>query len=270
MTLDDLKGLPGTLLYTLRARAEEQARPQPLIDDPVAAAWHEQLSVPQAVQQAMRAAYTPVFQLATAVRARLYDELTGAFVAEHGTPQVIELGAGLSTRYHRLGRPAIPWVELDLPPAVAVRRLVETETAVHRFIAASMTDEKWVREVGETAVRPADILFIAEGVLFFLSPAQIRQLMHLLRAHFPGATLAADALTQTYSPKARSQFAQSDTPLQWLIAHEDELATLGLDVQQSWVITHQYLARWEALGFPRQKLQASRGNILFTARIRPL
>ncbi len=269
MAIDSLVGLPGTLFYTLRARAEEQAHSRPLIQDPLAAIWYGKLSVPQAVKQAMVATYSPVFQLATAVRARLYDDIARNFIARHAAPQVVELGAGLSTRYHRLGDPAISWVELDLPEAVAVRRQVDEETAVHRFLAASMLDESWVWQVLETAVSPAHTLFIAEGVLFFLSRSQVRQLMNLLRANFPGALIAADVLTATYSPKTRSLFAQTATPIEWLVTDEEELANLGLQVEQSWVLTHQYLPRWEALGFSREKLQASRGNVLFSAVISP-
>lgn len=265
----NLQGLPGTLWYTLRARAEEQVQPQPLIQDPLAAAWYGQLPPPLAVAQAMSVTYSPVFQLATAVRARLYDEIAQDFLKRYPTSQIIELGAGLSTRFQRLASPTIPWWELDLPPAIAVRRLVDEETAGHRFIASSMTAEAWVRVVQETAVLPVHTLFIAEGVLFFLPSQHIVQLMTLLRVHFPGATLAADVLTASYNSKARRPFAQTATPMQWIIAHEEELGDLGLDVRQSWIVTQQHLPRWQNLGFSLQKLQDSRGNILFTACIQP-
>ncbi len=265
----DLHGLPGTLWYTLRARAEEQAQPQPLIQDPLAAAWYGQLPPPPAVAQAMSVTYSPVFQLATAVRARLYDDVTQDFLTRYPAAQVVELGAGLSTRFQRLGCPAVPWWELDLPPAIEVRRLVDKETAVHRFLAASMLAAEWVKPVQETAVPPAQTLFIAEGVLFFLLPDHVRQLFNILRTHFPGALLAADVLTDTYSPKARSQFIHTSTPLQWLITQAAELIDLGLALQQSRVITHQHMARWQALGFSQAKLRASSGNILFTARVQP-
>ena len=63
-----LSGLPRTLLFTLRARAEEQNQVEPLVVDP---------------QQMEIAAYSPIFQLATAVRAHIYDQITHSFITHH-------------------------------------------------------------------------------------------------------------------------------------------------------------------------------------------
>ncbi|MCA9935324.1 MAG: class I SAM-dependent methyltransferase [Ardenticatenaceae bacterium] len=265
-----ITGLPGTLVYTLRARAEEHGRSDAILSDPQAVHWYSQLSIPDATQQAMEMAYSPIFQLGTAVRARLYDDICCQFLDAHSPACVLELGAGLSTRYQRLHRPGMQWFELDLPPAIAARKLVDKETADHHFLAASMLDAGWTERVMETAVPPHQTLFMAEGVLFFLNPEEIHQLFHLLRTHFPGATLACDILTQEYSPKARARFAAAHTPIQWLVANEEELATWGLHIRKSQTVTHHYLERWEALGFKRQRLLATQGNIILTTMLTPL
>lgn len=262
-----LSGLPGTLLFTLRARAEETARPDALLHDPLAAAWYAQLPLSPTMQAALAEAYSPVFQLSTAIRARLYDEAAARFVAGRKRPLLIELGAGLSTRFARLGAAQAHWLELDLPEAIAARRLVDREHRGHRFLPYSVTDERWVEQVKEreTAVAPQDILFIAEALLFFLAPGDVQALFSLLRQHFPGATIACDVLTDQFSPAARRRFAAHDIPMQWLPQDTHELNELGLTITAETVITHHFPARWQALGFDPAHLQTTRANVLVEA-----
>ncbi|MBK8987524.1 MAG: class I SAM-dependent methyltransferase [Chloroflexi bacterium] len=268
--LPDLSGLPGTLLFTLRARAEEHGRAARLFTDPLAAQWMGQIPQSAAMQQAMAAAYSPVFQLGTAVRAQFYDDVAERFLASHEQPVIVELGAGLSTRFARLGAERALWLELDLPEAIAVRRLVDVATAVHRFLPFSMADEAWVAEV--TAVLPAgaapgDILFIAEGVLFFLDPADVAALLRLLALYFPGATFALDVLTEQFSASMRRRFAAHGAPIQWILSDAQALHHLGLTVLRSAVAAHQSPTRWQALGFDPDQLLATEVNILIEAMI---
>ncbi len=214
----------------------------------------------------MDLAYTPAFQLGTAVRAHLYDTITRRFIHNRPHSLIIELGAGLSTRFHRLKDysttklPDYQTFELDLPQAIAFRRQLDIETQHHTFLPASMFDPGWPNLL--PASPPQDILFIAEGVLFFLPPDEIMALFALMRRHFPGATFALDVLTHQFSPKARATFAASDTPMQWFVDDATDLAQFGLSVQDSWVVTHLFLERWGALGFDTARLQAGKGNIV--------
>lgn len=260
-----LSGLPGTLLFTLRARAEEHARADRLIEDPLAAQWYARWPQTAAMQQAMAAAYSPVFQLSTAVRAHFYDEVANRFLASHAQPVIVELGAGLSTRFARLGLHRAHWLELDLPEAIAVRRLVDEETATHRFLPFSLADEAWVEAV--TAVSPADVLFIAEGVLFFLAPAEVTALLQLLPRHFPGATFAFDVLTEAFSLSTRRRFAGQGTPMQWFLPDERAVNLPGLEILQTAVVAHQSPGRWQSLGFDPAQLLKTQVNILLETRI---
>lgn len=264
-----LSGLPGTLLFTLRARAEETARPDALLHDPLAAAWYDQLPLSPTMQAALAEAYSPVFQLSTAIRARLYDEAAARFVAGRKRPLLVELGAGLSTRSARLNTAQARWVMVDLPEAIAARRLVDEEREEQRFLPYSVADGRWVKGVmeGETAVVPQDILFIAEALLFFLAPADVQALFALLRQHFPGATIACDVLTDQFSPAARRRFAAHNIPMQWLPQDTHELTELGLTITAESIITHHFPARWQALGFDPAHLQTTRGNVLVEATI---
>jgi len=131
-----LAGVARTLALTLRARADEHARPDALFRDPLAVTWFAQL--PRYADQ--DAWFNPAVQTSAAIRAHMYDELTERFFAAHPHPVVVELGAGLSTRYFRVGQGRACWIELDLPQAIAVRRQFDGETAEHTFLATSIDD----------------------------------------------------------------------------------------------------------------------------------
>jgi len=261
----ELAGLPRTLLFTLRARAEEDGRPHPILSDPLAHEWYGRILQTDDLQQVMSQAYTAVFQLGAAVRARLYDEMARRFVDGRQNPVIVELGAGLSTRFHRLADVAAHWVELDLAEAIAFRRQFDAETERHTFLPYSMLDEGWLGRI--PAADPADVLFLAEGVLFFLAPDEIERLFGWVNGRFPQAAFAFDALTENFNPKARAIFAASDAPMQWFVPAGTDFSALGLAIQSRQVVTHHFTGRWQSLGFHPNNLRQNQGNILITGQL---
>ena len=122
------------------------------------------------------------------------------------------------------------------PPAISFRQHFEKGTAVgyHKHITASMLDHSWLTQLPK--IEPENMLFIAEGVLFFLLPDDIAALFNLLTTHFPGATFAFDVLTEQYSRQARARLLAADAPAQWLITDESDITTNKLIVLNRWVI----------------------------------
>ncbi len=259
-----LAGIPRTLLFTLRARAEEDVHPARLFADTKAAEWFAAMSLDADAEMALQSAYSSVFQLGTAVRTKLYDNITTNFLRNHPDGLIVELGAGLSTRMYRLGHLGGCWLVLDLPEAIEFRQQFE-ERGVCATIAASMLDFNWTTQMPATP--PENILFIAEAALFFLVPDAIKMLFSRMQTHFPGAIFAFDVLTQQFSPKARARFLAVDAPMQWLLRDEHDLESFDLTIQEQWVVTHVFLERWRALGFQPQQLLAGKGNIIFNTRL---
>jgi O-methyltransferase involved in polyketide biosynthesis len=57
-----------------------------------------------------------------ALRTAVFDEWVLEFLAGHPTGTVVEIGAGLSTRFERLDNGQATWVDIDLPDAMDLRR----------------------------------------------------------------------------------------------------------------------------------------------------
>jgi O-methyltransferase involved in polyketide biosynthesis len=180
----DLTGAPETLLIPLWARARENLRPDGLIRDPFAARIVDSLDFDFAAFERHQVAGVDF-----CVRARLMDDLVQDALGDRGR-SVVEFGPGLDTRFHRLGEHAGRWVEVDLPEVTALRERFFGEDPRRTTVSRSIIDWTWTEEAGDLGPQP---LFIAEGVLYFLSRQQVRELMIGLTDRFPGASFVFDA-----------------------------------------------------------------------------
>ena len=217
-----LTGVPRTMLMTTRARVDEHQRPDSIFRDPVVAEWWRSLTWDPELDRF----YSAIAQLSWAVRAHLFDQITQRHLAKHPTAIVIELGAGLSTRYHRIGQGCQTWIDLDLPEVTRLRQQLDTATEHHRFLSKSVMDFSWMDEL--PASNPEHLLVIAEGLLMYFEPHQVQTLIQQLQQRFTGATLAFDVVGGTTQNKGAKYLAQLNAPLKWFVKNEQEIAAMGL------------------------------------------
>jgi O-methyltransferase involved in polyketide biosynthesis len=105
---------------------------------------------------------------------------------------VLHLGCGLDTRFFRVDNGQVEWYDLDMPEVIALRRRFFAETGRYRMIPSSVTDLSWIDAVPS---QPEPVLIIAEGLLMYLTEAQVKALVLSLKERFPGAGLAFDVFS---------------------------------------------------------------------------
>ncbi|MEM9541974.1 MAG: class I SAM-dependent methyltransferase [Cyanobacteria bacterium P01_E01_bin.42] len=220
-----LTGVPRTMLMTTRARVEEHQREEGIFQDPKVAEWWSLLEW----DSDLDSFYTPLAQLSWAVRAHQIDRIVQRHIADRQEATAIELGAGLSTRYYRVGQDYRHWFELDLPEITALRRQLDTETDSHRFLERSALDFSWMDEI--PVEDPQNLLIIAEGLLMYFEASQVQDFIDRLRRQFPGATLAFDVVGGSTKGKGAKQLAQLGAPLQWFVKNEQDVAAMGLSLE---------------------------------------
>jgi O-methyltransferase involved in polyketide biosynthesis len=116
---------------------------------------------------------------------------------------VVNLGAGLNTRFHCLDNGLVEWIELDLPGVIAFRqKLDEPESKRHRMIAASVLDEDWLVEIKRYA--RSRILFVAEGLLPYFTEEEHKKIFTCLVENFPGQEM----LFHTIAPSVIQELGQ--------------------------------------------------------------
>ncbi|MUG91817.1 class I SAM-dependent methyltransferase [Scytonema sp. UIC 10036] len=237
--ITELTGVPSTMLLTLRGRADEQLHPHPLFQDPLAVEWSKLLPW----DNGLEAIYSKskLNQISFAVRAYHHDQIASRHIANHSNPVVVELGAGLSTRFHRIGEKSYRWLELDLPVVTELRHKLDTQTQQHQFISASVMDFDWMSAVPDVA--PENILFIAEGLLPYFKVNEVQHLVSQMRSRFSGASLVLDILGN-YAKVGSKVFSQIGASHQWYVKNEQEVTAMGLHLVNVWSLYQLYPERW--------------------------
>jgi O-methyltransferase involved in polyketide biosynthesis len=179
----DLVGVSETLLVPLHYRAMESRSPGGAFKDQAGEAFHDAIDYDWSVFQGVQLQKPGIVG-----RTLILDREAGEFIAAHPDALVVNLGAGLDTRFHRLDNGVLRWVELDLPDVIAFReKLGEPADPRHRLLAGSALEADWAHAVKPLAGGP--VLLIAEGLTPYFTEEEHRRFFGLLADHFPGATL---------------------------------------------------------------------------------
>ena len=183
-----LGAVQETLLVTLWARAVETEKRRPILADPKSVEIRDRIDYDFARFNSARAS-----QFGICVRSLQFDAWVRAFLREHPSGTVVEIGAGLNARFERVDNGRVRWFDLDLPDATALRQRFFEESERRTFISASVLDADWLRAVKGASDGP--FLFVAEGVFMYFPEWEVRPLFSRLADAFPGALLAFDAMS---------------------------------------------------------------------------
>ena len=137
--------------------------------------------------------FNQTWRLASAVlRTAMYDEWVKDFLGRHPDGTVVEIGAGLNTRFERLDNGAIHWFDLDLPDAVELRRRFFTDSGRRTTLAGSIVDSGWIEAMRQS---PGPYFFVAEAVFIYLAEEEVKAALAQIATNFPGAGIAFDTGT---------------------------------------------------------------------------
>ena len=191
-----LSGVKQTLLYTLYYRALDQRSKAPIVGDTWAAEVLDRITADNR-KGLLTAKLGASGRFPPLLRARRLDDWTREFLAHHPDASVLHLGCGLDSRAFRLDVPeTVRWYDLDFPDVIELRRRLYPEHAGYRLLASSATDPGWLDEI--PVDRPA--LMVAEGVLPYLTAADVQQLFRRLTDRLPSGELIFDGVA---GPTAR-------------------------------------------------------------------
>ncbi|MBU2668107.1 alpha/beta fold hydrolase [Actinoplanes bogorensis] len=204
----DLGAVQETLLIPLYGRAVESGKSRPLVRDPRAAELVAAIDYDFAKFDGGRSL------IGSVLRGMVFDHWVREFLTEfpHGT--VVEIGAGLNTRFERLGNGTAHWVELDLPDSMALRRRFFADSERRTMIAGSVLDDDWLDTV---ASRPGPYFFVAEAVLTYLAEADARAAVARIAERFPDGRIAFDTWGRWIirNQHRHDALRKMSAPLQW-------------------------------------------------------
>ena len=186
-----LTGVPATMMWTLRNRAVEAARPDTAFADPLAVGLYETLDYPYENFGKPGQSH--------ALRAQAFDDEIRAFLAAHPDGTVVALGEGLQTSYWRIGDPDVRWVSIDLPEVIALRRQLLPDEPNVTTLAVSALDRSWMDHVDTGR----GVFVSAEGLLMYLPPDESLSLIGDCARRFPGGRMMFDSVPKWFSRKTQ-------------------------------------------------------------------
>lgn len=178
-----------TMLCMLYLRACESQLAKPILGDHFAAQAVERIDYDFA--RIHRYIHPTLNQFLVALRGTQFDAWMADYLNGHPDTVVLHLGCGLHSRAFRMGAPqGVRWFDVDLPEVIALRRQLYAETETYRMLGSSVTDTGWLDELPVGG----PVLIVAEGLLMYLDPADVTELLHRLIDRFDTGELLADLL----------------------------------------------------------------------------
>lgn len=213
-----LSGVSETALLTLHQRATEAARPDGVIDDPMAIALRD--SIDYDYHHFGRT------HQATALRALAFDNAAREFLTAHPRATVVALAEGLQTSFWRLDNGELNWLSVDLEPIVQLRQQLLPTSERLRYCAQSALDYSWMDQVDDAN----GVLITAEGLLQYFDRETAFDLIRACANRFHGGQFVFDSIPWLLSVYSRrrgfrlSEFYTAPPMPFWFTAnHYDEL-----------------------------------------------
>lgn len=120
-----------------------------------------------------------------------------AFFARHPQAWGVNLGCGLSHYFQWLDNGRNTWLDADMPQSMELRRrLLPPDTERQRSVIIDLRQPDWWQSLSLPEQALGQPLFmLCEGVLMYLQPQQVRQVLHGFATQAPaGSRLVIDIL----------------------------------------------------------------------------
>lgn len=214
---DKLSALSKTLFIPLAVRAKETANKKPLVIDEMAMNILSQCDTESiTIDGGVISAHGIL------ARTKVIDTEVKNLLVENPCATVINLGAGLDTRFFRLDIGNVQWYDLDLPEVISFRKQFISENERLHFVSKSVLDSAWVSEIKWSEKNTT--IIIAEGLLMYFTESDVKEILNILVAAFPKADLLFDVVHSFFvGKKISSDFL-------WGIEYAREIECLNPNV----------------------------------------
>lgn len=181
-SLQDLN-IPQHLIEPLWLRSQESLKDDGLIYDPIAArACFSCQLAPQCLSGNLAQK-----QLLNAAITQRCDRQISQFLCRHPEAWIINIGAGLDTRFYRLDNGRCRWIELDITEHLLIRQKLFHPSERYEQYCGQADDLSWLPELRIPDRVP--VLIVCETALLDFSQRQVAQFVRTLAGHFNQAHL---------------------------------------------------------------------------------
>ncbi len=227
ISVSGLQGVSWTCLAPLFLRARESQNADTKLHDPKAVEICSRLDLNISEMEELHG-----FHKRVVARTCIIDNACRAFLEQHPDAVVVNLGAGMDTRYSRLDNGRALWFDLDLPEVIQIREQLFERSERIKFFASPVSDFTWIPHVPRN--RPA--LFIAEALLSYLEEHEVRAVVRTIAEHFPGSGMIAEVMSSPDRTATAVGLLKKFPPAKWGVASLSDLETWrsGITLEEQW------------------------------------
>ncbi|XAW89454.1 class I SAM-dependent methyltransferase [Vibrio sp. CDRSL-10 TSBA] len=191
--------IPANLMQPLWLRSRESLVDNGLVYDPIAA------SACQRCQLAPECLSGDIDQkqLLHATLTQLCDQQVRAFLQTHPDGWIVNVGAGLDTRFYRVDNGRCHWLELDVSENLLWRQKLFHRSERYQHYCGSVSDLSWLDSLPVPEYAP--ILILCEHALLDCQAEQVARFIRALGLNFVNAS----ACLVLAGDKAASRLGQS-------------------------------------------------------------
>jgi O-methyltransferase involved in polyketide biosynthesis len=215
-----------TMLMTLSGRATQSQWKNPILPDPWAeeAMRHIDYDMSKTLKGVSSwSMWKDIGCTIIATRATTFDLLTKRFLADHPDAVVLQVGCGMDSRVFRVDPPAsVQWFDVDYPDVIDLRRQLFPERNAYHLIGAPLEDLHWLDKVPRD--RPG--LLIAEGVLMYLSEAEVKALLNAVVGHFSSGQMIFDVVHPMILKSVGSNVGGTGATYKWALNDPQDIKSL--------------------------------------------
>ncbi|MYT29648.1 class I SAM-dependent methyltransferase [Streptomyces sp. SID8354] len=202
-------------MWNLYQRAWEARRPRPVLHDPKAVELVDTIDFPF---ERRFGRPNGLIAQGHALRVRMFDAVVRDFLAAHPYGTVVQLAEGLETQFWRCDNGHAQWLGVELPETAELRRSLLPDSERRRTLACSALDLSWRDEIDPSR----GVLITAQGLLMYLQPRQVRDLLAGCAEAFPGGALVFDTVPRwfsayTFTGAVRTARGYPAPPMPWAI-----------------------------------------------------
>ena len=233
-----------TALIPLYARALESRRKTPILKDPKA------IEIADSIDWDFSRFGQRRRVIGCCLRTAIFDAYVRDFLNRHPEATVVEIGAGLNTRFERVDNGRVHWFDLDLPDMVELRKTFFRDSERRVTIAASVLDLGWIDTVRRSS---GPYLLIAETVFVYLEEAQVKTALRQIASGLPEAAIVLDTVGRRAVDSANQDHAKRKLAARFLWACEDPSLIqdwqIGLQCVESRTLANLPDCLWPRLSF---------------------
>jgi len=130
-------------------------------------------------------------------RVNRLDEIVNNYISKNSSCTVINLGCGLDTRFWRIKSSECRYIELDLPEVIEVKRDLLGDKIPYELIGCSVLDTVWIENTN--LVGNEKILFIAEGLLYYLPKDEVVNLFQQISQKVINSQIVFDTIPDMFT-----------------------------------------------------------------------